>query len=202
MQSGVGPEWSPLEWNTKVSRESDIRTQSHCVLKLFLKVQLHNTKQGFHPSLGRRGLRRSVRSHPYRNDRHDWIMQWNSGVTPIHFLTADTFFCRAAIYVIHLWAFTDFSFTWLCALMLLFRLLIPKLKYRTCYELLTAEQRDGLCIFNQLLSSCTPHPGSLSCRARETHCNWGGLEPRAFVWLQFQSSTDFPIMYTHCIPDT
>lgn len=40
---------------------------------------------GFHGELSQPGLKRSVSSHPYRNDKHDWIMQWNSVVSPMYF---------------------------------------------------------------------------------------------------------------------
>lgn len=83
MQSGVGPSGHPQS-QTEVSRDLDIWAQSYCVQNCFLSYSC-SPHQGFHRSLHRRRLKRSVSSHIGTSGRHEWIMQWNSGVVPCIF---------------------------------------------------------------------------------------------------------------------
>lgn len=77
MQSGVG-----TCDTTELSRELDVWTQTNFLLQLFFFLR-YICQWGFHCSLGGLWLKRSVSSHPLRKD---WLMSWNSVVSPVHFL--------------------------------------------------------------------------------------------------------------------
>lgn len=74
------------------------------------------------------------------------------------------------------------------------------------HQLVTAQQKDGSCIFNRRPLSSTPHSRTLSCQvnSKETQCNeavnWGSSELWPFVWLEYRGSTDSTRhLYSHPI---
>lgn len=177
------------------------------MLKLLLQLLLYNTHQDFHRSLDSPTLKKVSFQPPVQkweawlNGAMKFCIQSNT------FSDSQSIFCGASICVIHLWAFTDSS----CFLLLLLFWLptqtqVLHVLFPTCHQLVTAEQKDCSCIFKQLPSSCTPHPGSLSCKANSkvTPCTEAVTEevqiPWPFVWLQHQSLVDFTRHYIYLHP--
>lgn len=185
-----GAEWSPVE---EVSRELNIRIQSQCALKLLHKLQLLTTPR--FSSLTRPTETEKVSFQPPIQEWQAWLnnaMEFCSQSNT--FSDSRYIFCRASICVIHLWAFTDFCFTRHCSLMLASN---PNSSATCALFYLSSigdnrTKKDGSCIFNQLPSSCTTHPGSLTCQGCLVKKHNVSFCP--FVWLQQQSSTDCPIL--------
>jgi len=160
----------------EVSRELDLTTQSICAQKLLLKLRLHTTPR--FSSLTLQAETEKVSFQPPMREWQAWLNNAKKFCSQSNtFSDSRYIFCGASIYVINLWAFTVSSLHYTalhcCSLDFSAKLKCYNVLYPACHHLAMAQQKQGSCIFNQLLSSSTPHPGSLSRQAnsKETQCN-------------------------------